>query len=149
MCVALTSSTTPSGLITTVPDPNPVVPTVVAPSGSCRSDEFQCDDGSCVGRDFRCDNVPDCGDASDEDNCNISRFPLSMFISLSLSVPFSSLSHLDWLSTSIYLPYGYIVIVLDVVVIVASLLFGRPLFPIFCTQLGYYDCEDDCCCRSQ
>lgn len=92
MCVALTSSTTPSGLITTVPDPNPVVPTVVAPSGSCRSDEFQCDDGSCVGRDFRCDNVPDCGDASDEDNCNISRFPLSMFISLSLCAFFLSFS---------------------------------------------------------
>lgn len=65
--VALIPSTSASDLVTTTTTPNPVA------SGSCRSDEFECDDGSCVGRDFRCDNVPDCGDASDESNC--SRFP--------------------------------------------------------------------------
>lgn len=51
--------------------PTTAPPPLSPPSGSgCRSDEFRCDDGSCVGSDFRCDNIPDCSDASDEDNCS-------------------------------------------------------------------------------
>lgn len=79
MCVcyvALTTTTTPSSLVTPAPAPSPA-PTPTAPGSGCRSDEFRCDDGSCVAQIFRCDNVPDCNDASDEDNCsfNSSRLP--------------------------------------------------------------------------
>ncbi len=84
MSLVVTESTTPSNVVTIEPPPGPTpAPPVVDSAGgggsssNCRSDEFQCDDGSCVGRHFRCDNVPDCSDASDEDNC--SRF--SVFLS--------------------------------------------------------------------
>lgn len=36
---------------------------------SCNNDEWQCLDSNCISASFRCDNEPDCGDASDEDNC--------------------------------------------------------------------------------
>ena len=44
----------------------------IAPDTSsrfCGADEFQCSDGTCIIKEFRCDTVPDCGDASDEDDC--------------------------------------------------------------------------------
>ncbi|KAI9555097.1 hypothetical protein GHT06_017612 [Daphnia sinensis] len=71
--------TTPSNVMPTVAAPAPSVDESTtaggggggSSTGDCRSDEFQCDDGSCVGRHFRCDNVPDCSDASDEDNCSL------------------------------------------------------------------------------
>jgi hypothetical protein len=87
MSLVVTESTTPSNVVTIEPTPGPTAapPVVdssaggVGSSSNCRSDEFQCDDGSCVGRHFRCDNVPDCSDASDEDNC--SRFSSVFFFS--------------------------------------------------------------------
>ena len=82
LSLVVTETTTPVNVVTIAPTASstaapPVVDSAGGGGGSssnCRSDEFQCDDGSCVGRHFRCDNVPDCSDASDEDNC--SRFSL-------------------------------------------------------------------------
>lgn len=80
----MTESTTPSNVVTIKPTDGPTAaPPVVDSAGgggsssNCRSDEFHCHDGSCVGRNFVCDNVPDCSDASDEDNC--SRFSFFFF----------------------------------------------------------------------
>lgn len=81
----VTEWTTPSNVMPTEAAPTSAPPVDESAGGGagsstsdCRSDEFQCDDGSCVGRHFRCDNVPDCSDASDEDNCSTFSFVLPL-----------------------------------------------------------------------
>ena len=91
----MTQSTTPSNVVTIEPTDGPTAaPPVVDSAGgggsssNCRSDEFHCHDGSCVGRNFVCDNVPDCSDASDEDNC--SRFSFFFFFFFTIRLLSSS-----------------------------------------------------------
>ena len=36
---------------------------------SCRYDEFRCNNGSCVPKSYLCDGDNDCGDRSDEQDC--------------------------------------------------------------------------------
>lgn len=36
----------------------------------CNNNEFQCTDGTCIKIEFKCDGDDDCGDWSDEDECN-------------------------------------------------------------------------------
>ena len=36
----------------------------------CQPNEFQCDNNQCVGKAWICDSDDDCGDGSDERNCD-------------------------------------------------------------------------------
>ena len=38
--------------------------------GSCTSSQFRCDNGNCINKNYICDDDNDCGDRSDERNCN-------------------------------------------------------------------------------
>lgn len=38
-------------------------------TGSCGSDQFQCNNGQCIDIGWRCDGTKDCTDDSDELNC--------------------------------------------------------------------------------
>nr|XP_053626951.1 uncharacterized protein LOC128684702 [Cherax quadricarinatus] len=49
---------------------------------SCSSDEYTCDDGTCISKTSRCDLSIDCGDQSDEMNCNVVQVPVGYSPSL-------------------------------------------------------------------
>lgn len=38
----------------------------------CKKDEFYCQNRHCIYKEFLCNGVDDCGDNSDENNCNLS-----------------------------------------------------------------------------
>lgn len=43
----------------------------------CRINEFECDNKKCIRQEWKCDKVDDCGDKSDEKNCNVTTGPTS------------------------------------------------------------------------
>ena len=43
------------------------------PGQNCTGDQFQCDNKLCVSRVWTCDGDNDCGDHSDENNCEIQK----------------------------------------------------------------------------
>ena len=43
------------------------------PGQNCTGDQFQCDNQLCVSRVWTCDGDNDCGDHSDENNCEIQK----------------------------------------------------------------------------
>ena len=44
----------------------------VATKASCAFDDFACSNGNCISKKWRCDQEDDCGDDSDEMNCESS-----------------------------------------------------------------------------
>jgi hypothetical protein len=58
------TSVTPTSFTPTISTPftdtTPITP------GTCRSDQFTCDDGRCIPASWECDGLNDCGDFSDE-----------------------------------------------------------------------------------
>ena len=46
---------------------------------SCSEGQYTCSDGKCVDMMVRCNNINDCGDWSDEKDCNLVLFPKSYF----------------------------------------------------------------------
>ena len=45
--------------------------------GTCKVNEYRCDNGECIPLDKKCDGFSHCLDNSDEKNCGISSFYLT------------------------------------------------------------------------
>ncbi|XP_072048711.1 LOW QUALITY PROTEIN: sortilin-related receptor-like [Amphiura filiformis] len=67
----------------------PYAPTTSTTSGSCGTNEFSCYNGRCVYYWWKCDGVDDCGDNSDEWDCN----DYSYYTELPTNIPSSCESY--------------------------------------------------------